>query len=167
MIEEKKTIIIAPFAARLRSGSKNPKNYPFWKEVVSNLKKHNFHIIQIGSIGEETIGADETKFGLTFYDLKKLVQECHLWISIDSFLGHLGALINKKGIVIWGVSDPELFGYESNINLIKDRKYLRPNQFDIWDTYPYKDEVFVHPDVVLDAVLSYSDNEAEFNGNLS
>jgi hypothetical protein len=30
---------------------------------------------------------------------------------------------NKKGIVLWGTSKPEMFGYEHNTNLISEYPY--------------------------------------------
>ena len=45
-----------------------------------------------------------------------------------------------------------LFGYEQNINLLKDRKYLRQNQFDIWENDVFTEEAFVAADVVVNAV---------------
>jgi hypothetical protein len=56
------------------------------------------------------------------------------------------------GVVIWGKSDPLLFGYPENVNLLKDRKYLRARQFYIWDDEPFDPEVFVEPAEVVKAV---------------
>ena len=42
-------IIIAPFAKKLLNGKKNPKNYPFWREVIYELPGH---VVQVGVDGE-------------------------------------------------------------------------------------------------------------------
>jgi hypothetical protein len=38
-------IIISPYAKALLSKKQNPKNYPYWKELISQIKEP---IIQIG-----------------------------------------------------------------------------------------------------------------------
>ena len=50
-----KTIILAPYSRNLRNGKRNPKNYPFFKELVEELKKLGHTIIQIGIEGETEI----------------------------------------------------------------------------------------------------------------
>jgi hypothetical protein len=36
------------------------------------------------------------------------------------------------GCVIWGVSDPNIFGYFYNKNILKNKSYLRNDQFGVW-----------------------------------
>lgn len=79
-----------------------------------------------------------------------LVNWCDVWITIDSFLPHLCQYHNlKKGIVLWGKSDPTIFGYKSNINLLKDRKRLRPDQFRWWNDVKHSNEDWVLPEEIL------------------
>lgn len=134
-------IVIAPYSRQLRNGNRNPKDYPFWPELIKLLEK-DYKIIQIGHTGESTLVKD-VRFNQTLPELKKLIQDCAFWVSIDSFLPHLAYHVGKPGVVIWGVSDPNIFGYPENLNIIKDRKYLRSNQFDVWETQEYKTEVFL------------------------
>jgi hypothetical protein len=61
---------------------------------------------------------------------------------------HLG----KPGIVLWSVSDPEIFGYPENLNLLKDRKYLRKDQFAVWEAVTLDPETFVGPEEVYRAL---------------
>jgi hypothetical protein len=63
-----------------------------------------------------------------------------------------------KSIVLWGRSDPEIFGHPENINLLKDRQYLRPEQFRWWDDVEYSEDVFVSPEVVIITILKYLSN---------
>lgn len=138
-------IIIAPFAKKLINGKRNPKDYPFWKEVISGIKEP---IVQVGVEGEEQL-VDEFRKGLSILDLRGLIQECKTWISCDSFFQHLGWDEGKQGIVLWGPSDPLIFGHKENINLLKDRKHLAENQFLWWEFTEHKNERFVGPDEVL------------------
>lgn len=138
-------IIIAPFAKKLINGKRNPKDYPYWKEVIAGIKEP---IVQVGIEGEEQLVEDFRK-NLPIKDLRSLIQECRLWLSCDSFFQHLGWDEGKQGIVLWGPSDPLIFGHKENINLLKDRKYLVENQFLWWEFTEHKDERFVGPKEVL------------------
>lgn len=134
-------ILIHPFARPLRDGRKNPKDYPYWKELLSMIDEP---IIQVGVEGEEQLVEDFRK-NLSLNQLADLIKECRTWIGVDSFFQHYCWDIGKPGIVLWGQSDPLIFGHHENINLLADRKYLRENQFLIWDGVPYINEAFVLP----------------------
>jgi hypothetical protein len=140
------TIIISPYAQKLRNGKTNPKNYPYWKELISEIKEP---IIQVGVEGEEQL-VDDFRKNLLLSELKSLVlNECRTWISVDSFFQHFCWDIKKYGIVIFGQSDPLIFGHPENKNLLKDRKYLRKEQFWLWEQCDYNAEAFVYPKEVL------------------
>ena len=137
-------IVISPFSRPLRNGKKNPKNYPYWKELISILKQSGHNITQIGRSGEEKL-TDDFRTNLPLEDIKKLLIESDLWISVDNFLPHLANHIPKKGIVIFSKSDPDIYGYKQNINILKDRKYLKEKQFDIWEVCEYDEDAFPAP----------------------
>ena len=138
-------IIISPYAKTLRNGKENPKNYPYWKELLELM---NEPIIQIGIEGEEQLTKDFRK-GLPLSEIKTLLGQCRIWIGCDSFLQHLAWLEKKRGIVLWSVSDPLIFGHPENINLLKSRDYLANNQFLWWDFTKYNPDAFVKPKEVL------------------
>jgi len=139
------TCIISPFSRPLRNGNPNPKNYPYWKELIKLLP---YHVIQVGVEGEERL-VDDVRFNLSLKELEALIKECDLWISVDSFLPHLAHHVGKPGIVIWGKSDPLIFGYKENKNVILSRKNLRTNQFIFWEDEPYDKSVFSKPKHIL------------------
>ena len=138
-------ILIAPYAKKLHNGKENPKNYPYWEEVIKGIDEP---IVQIGIEGERQLVADFRK-DLNLEDIKKLIHECRIWISCDSFLQHLGWAENKKGIVLWSVSDPLIYGHRENINLLKSRDNLAKNQFLWWDFTEHDPSKFVSPEEVL------------------
>jgi ADP-heptose:LPS heptosyltransferase len=145
-------IIISPYSKKLRSGvSPNPKDYPYWNELIKLIlvKFPETKIIQVGIDGEEKLENTETKFNLPLKELKTLINECDIWISVDNFFHHLGSYMGKKGIVLFGQSDPKIFGNSNNINLLRDRKYLRENQFDFWENAKLIPKSFVSPENVL------------------
>jgi hypothetical protein len=55
----------------------------------------------------------------------------------------------KPGIVLWSVSDPLIYGHPENINLLKGREYLAPNQFLWWENYEHQNDAFVMPQEVV------------------
>ena len=119
---------------------KNAKTYPFWEQLYPMLGQHEVKKIE-GMLPEQAI--------------MDLVNWCDIWISIDSFLQHLVAYKGlKRGIVLWGTSDPALFGYPTNINLVKSMGYMRPDQFFWWKDAPNTPDAFVSPQMVVAAIKS-------------
>ena len=137
-------IIIHPFAKPLRNGKTNPKNYPYWKQLISMI---NEPIIQIGVEGEEQLVYDFRK-NLSIPELRKLIQECRIWIGVDSFFQHLAWDEEKSGIVLWSVSDPLIFGHPKNTNLLENRDNLSKNQFLWWEATEHNPSYFVKPEIV-------------------
>ena len=138
-------IVIHPFAKPLQNGRVNPKNYPYWQELIALI---NEPIVQVGIESEQQLVSDFRK-GLSIQELKGLIAECRTWIAVDSFFQHLAWSVGKSGIVLWSVSDPIIFGHTENVNLLKDRKYLADNQFLWWDYTPHNPEAFVKPEEVI------------------
>ena len=138
-------IIISPYTKQLRSGKQNPKNYPYWEELISQIKEP---IVQVGIEGEKQLVGD-FRTNLRISELRELIKECRIWISCDSFFQHLAWDEGKPGIVLWSVSDPLIYGHPENINILKDRSHLAKNQFLWWEFTEHKNERFVKPKDVL------------------
>ena len=141
-------IIISPYSKFMRNGAKHPKNYPFWEEVLKQIKEP---VVQVGVSGETQL-VNDFRQNLSLPDLAKLVQESKTWMSCDSFFQHFCWDLGKPGVVIFGQSDPNIFGHSENINLLKDRKYLREKQFWIWEQAEYNEDAFVSPEMVIQAL---------------
>jgi ADP-heptose:LPS heptosyltransferase len=92
---------------------------------------------------------------MSFSGIVKLIDNTAAWMSCDSFLPHLCNAYNlKPGVVVWGKSDPKIFGYDKNINLVRDERCFRNSQFEPWENEQHDHRVFVRPNVVTNAVLS-------------
>jgi ADP-heptose:LPS heptosyltransferase len=141
-------IIISPYAKALRNGQNNPKNYPWWPELISKIDEK---IVQVGIEGETQL-VDNFYTNQSMEQLSELINQCRTWISVDSFFQHYAWDLRKPGIVLWGQSDPIIFGHPENINLLKDRKYLREKQFWLWEQTPYIKESFVLPEQVINHI---------------
>ena len=123
-----------------RGNFETPKSYPHWKELLELLKDHE---------------VKEIKGILTEDEIINVVNWSDIWITVDSFLPHLCTFKKlKHGIVLWGVSDPRVFGYETNINLLKSRDNLRSiqDQFKWWKDVPYNSDVFVTAEEIVKEV---------------
>ena len=154
-----KQILISPYSRPLRNGVKeHPKDYPYFEEVALELKKHGFELIQVGCSSEKKLlNADRYEFDLHMRDLKVLLDESYTWVSGDNFFPHFANFYKKIGVAIFGRSDPKIFGYTSNINLLKSDSYLRDDQFWIWDDCLFESDVFVSAKLVVASVLSLGD----------
>jgi hypothetical protein len=139
-------IIIAPWSRALRNGGKNPKNYPWWPQLMNMISEP---IIQVGAQDEQQL-VNDFRTGLSIDDLKQLLKECKTWISVDTFFQHLAWQEQKPGIVLWGPSDPLIFGHPENVNLLAGREYLVKNQFLMWEQQEYLEDRFVKPNIVIE-----------------
>ncbi len=149
----KKVVVVCPFSRNLPTGEENPKNFPYWEELVKQLKDSGCYVIQIGVAGEKLIGADEIVLNASFERLKEVLDNSDTFISVDSFFPHFAHYHGKHGIVIFGQSDPNLFGYEENLNILKSRDYLRKEQFWLWTQAKFNKDAFISSKDVLDKVL--------------
>lgn len=138
-------IIISPYAKKLINGKENPKDYPFWNELIKLIDEP---IVQVGIEGEEKL-VDDFRPNLSMPELRQLIKDCRIWIGVDSFFQHLAWSEGKPGIVLWSVSDPLIFGHPENWNLLKSRDNLAKNQFLWWDFIEHDKEKFVLPEEVI------------------
>lgn len=145
-------IILFPFSRNL-GGKNHPKSptIDWWFELVHLLEKQGHIITQVGVTGETHL-VNDVRFDLPIDSLISLINEYDTWIGIDSFGQHLCWSVGKTGVVIWGQSDPIIFGHTENINLLKDRKYLREKQFWLWTQTEFNQEVFVSPNEVAETI---------------
>lgn len=155
-------ILLFPYAKFMRNGKQHPKNYPYWRELVDLLQRAGHTLVQVGVEGEEQL-VDDFRAGLSYTELCELIPQYDTWIGVDSYGQHLAWSVGKRGIAIFGQSDPLIFGHPENINLLKDRKYLRQQQFWLWEQCEADDSVWINPDEVLNA-LNKSLNKEENHG---
>lgn len=151
-------ILISPYPARLFDGRTSPKAYPHWTKLVQLLNKEGYEVVQIGVSGEDRID-DVAQFvtNFPFRKLRDMVNECALWIATDNFFPHFVHCERlKPGIVLWGPSDPRIFGYPENINLLRGRDFLRPNQYQSWTEWQWNPQSFVFAENVIPSVVKLS-----------
>jgi len=152
-------ILISPYSQKLPVDKPNPKNYPYWDQVVKLLKQKlpEIEIVQVGVKEEKVIeGVDSVAHNYSQKDLLELAKTCNAWLSVDNFFQHFCTYYKiPNGIVLFGQSDPSHFGYPTNINLLKDKKYFRKEQFLFWwhESVTYRADAFVGPEVVVKTLV--------------
>lgn len=148
-------ILIFPWCAKTTEGKPNPKNYPFWHEVVKGLASAGFECHQISRPDEPVIsGIHRHVTDANLDAIEALMRVCDTWLSCDSFAQHMAWTLGEPGVVIFGPSDPLIFGHLENMNLLKDRRFLREQQFWLWSQTQAYPEMFVGPETVISATLS-------------
>jgi len=93
----------------------------YWKKLVSLLNK-DFYVVQLGGPLEKEIEGVETYLmGKTsIRQTMALVKNALTYVSIDSFIGHVGPSVGKSGVVLFGRSNVYIFGHNLNINVWVD-----------------------------------------------
>lgn len=152
-------IIIAPFSKKLPSGKRCAKDLPiyYWNQIIKMLKLDNHSLIQVGGKDDKQL-LEDCRLGLNESELKKLIESCDFFITVDSYFQHLAWYYNKKGIVIFSKSDPKLFGHKENFNILKDESYLRKEQFAFWHDEPYDIDAFLEPEEIYEKIKEYSNS---------
>lgn len=140
-------IIISPWAKALLTNKPNPKSPPiiWWYELINLISEP---IIQIGLEHEKQLVSD-FRANLSIPQLCELLSECRTFVTIDSFFQHLAWDQNKPGIVIWGQSNPKIYGHDLHTNLLKDSQYLMKDQFLMWEMVDYREDCFITPKEVI------------------
>ncbi len=145
-------LLFAPYAARGPSlgGKPSPKDYPNPKELCELLEKDH-EVIQMAGNDDPQVAKDVRR-NLPHEQVCELIRWSDTGVCVDSYLQHAFWEVGKPAIVLFGISDPIIFGHPENINLLRDRKYLRPQQFDLYYQNQYCNEAFVNPEEVIKAL---------------
>jgi hypothetical protein len=127
-------LIIQSHGGRNISSGNKPnvmaKDYDVFKmeKVVEELNKKypNLAILNFALPDEVEIkGTLKTDYDIpTWFGL---IRESEGFIAIDSSLQHMSAAWEKKGVVLWGATNPFTFGWEHNINLAGKCPYGTPH----------------------------------------
>lgn len=117
-------IILQSHGSRTPGGPKTPnimaKDFDIHKmeEIVKQIKSLYPQLTIINfSLPDEVEIAGTVKMDFNWPIWFGLVENCETFIAIDSSLQHMSAAYNKKGIVLWGATNPNCFGWSHNVNL--------------------------------------------------
>lgn len=143
-------VLFSPFSRALRDKRPNAKNYPYWTELIKLFAADGRFVVQIGATGEDRLPGVQSMFlGPTPDQLENLLKDARTWVSVDNFLPHMAAAIGIPGVVLFGMSDPEIFGHPENFNILKGREHLRADQFAPWEGQDPEMDAWLTPAEVL------------------
>lgn len=80
-------------------------------------KYNNIEILHVKLPNEPSLNNVIPISGVSFRNIFPFMKYCKTFVAIDSFLQHLSAAFDKRGIVLWGGTNPEKLGWKHNINL--------------------------------------------------
>ena len=145
-----KKIVIAPHPKAKRDGTPTAKCYPYWRELIDLLESNGHSVIQVSRYPDEALTLN-IRYNLTLEELTTILNLSDLWISVDTFLPHFAKTYNirRPGAVLWGISDPKVFGYPEHNHILKDPSRLRPNQFEWWEDVPNDPDVWYNAEEVF------------------
>jgi ADP-heptose:LPS heptosyltransferase len=148
-------IAIFPFAANNGNFTgENPKNWPYWKELVRYLEAKGYECHQFCASEQEEFCTTVHRNTPLSKLHAKISKEYLTFISVDSFYQHMNDCHSKqKGVVIFTVSDPEIYGHPYNENILKSKSYLRRNQYLIYGQGDLNTKAYPTLDKVAKAVI--------------
>lgn len=148
-------IFLAPFTNKRIDGKPHAKEYPFWEELL-NLITIQDEVYQYVMPGDKELVKSVIPH-VPFKDFFNIVKEMDTFLCVDSYLPHFMNchFPDKRGFVLFGPSDPTIWGYQQNFNLTNGRSFWRPNQFETWNQWEANPESHVNPLDVYSAITKY------------
>lgn len=153
------TCLVSPVSRRKPNGERSPKDYPGWEELCIQLRRKGCHITQVAADGDERLQNINALYtGSPLDRVITLAAEASIWISVDNFLPHAVYSVygeTRPGVVLWGPSDPEIFGYPANLNILRSKGCLCGNQFGLWRDVTYDATRFMPPFCVICSMIEH------------
>lgn len=102
-------------------GSESPrKQMPQekWEALVSMLRERQINVVQAGRMFEQYIrGAYDLRGLTTPLQLVSLMKKISMVVTSDNFAMHAAHLANAAAVVVWGPTDPLVYGYTEQVHL--------------------------------------------------
>lgn len=112
-----KNVVIAP-------GSVSPRKewrHSHWEELSLRLRQAGFFTILVGSANQRYVHHTYSILGLTQPgQVFSILRRADLVITVDCFIMHASHYVKKPAIVLWGPTQPEIYGYPGQIHLYHD-----------------------------------------------
>jgi ADP-heptose:LPS heptosyltransferase len=125
-----------------------------WSELVKQLPQYTF--VQVGGIDEPKVeGAVDFRGKTTLREAFCLIKHASSFIGVDSIHSHVTNAFKKPGVVLFGDSDPAVWGHDNNINVFKGIP-CSPCFYMLWGSRcPYNNECMklIEVEEVREAVI--------------
>ncbi len=81
-----------------------------WAVVAERLRSDGWKVLLLGEKGKEVIAHDADYRGQKgFQELAALLIQCSLFVGLDSFPSHAAASVCTPSVVLFGVTNPDMF----------------------------------------------------------
>jgi len=128
-----KNLVIAPYSDSPR------KMMPLarWEAIVESLAKEGYVILQVGKSNEVPIRGAYSLLGLTTpQQLVSLLARCNAVITVDNFVMHCSHLAGTPAVVLWGPTDPCVYGYSGQIHISPSNDFCKLKDKCLGPEYP-------------------------------
>lgn len=89
-----------------------------WEKIIKLYPQKTF--IQLGLNKEKYInGAIDFRGKYSLREQLSILYNSKIYIGLDSFWNHAAKAFNIKSVILFGPSDPKVWGYDENINIYK------------------------------------------------
>lgn len=106
-----------PVAIQVKSSTIN-KEWPinYWKDLITRNPQYDF--VQLGVSGEPRLeGTVKIPDGLDLRPEFAILKHCRAFVGVESCFAHAASAFKLPGVVLFGASNPEVWGHPNNINL--------------------------------------------------
>ena len=120
-------ILISPYSQKLPVDKPNPKNYPYWEQVVKLIrqKSSDIEIIQVGVKEEKIIeGVSSVAHNFSQKELLELAKTCNAWLSVDNFFQHFCLRLNN-------LEEWTLQKIEASFKELADARSIKPGELQL------------------------------------
>jgi len=113
----------APYIC-INPSSKCSKNQEWpevnWVELIKKGKTDGYNFVQLGLMEETYIkGCIDLRGQLTLRESLSILNSADGYIGVDSFWAHAASALNVPAIVLFGDTNPEIWGHKNNHNIYK------------------------------------------------
>lgn len=89
-----------------------------WNELIASMPGYNF--VQVGLKSEpELKQVVDLRGKLSFRESMLIIKHAKSYVGVDSACGHVTNAFNIPGVILFGPSQPGIWGHKNNINLYK------------------------------------------------
>lgn len=100
-------------------GTKNKEWFAgHWEQLISSMPQYSF--IQLGLAKDELVKGAIDMRGISIRDSMAVIKASMCYVGIDSFMAHAATAVSTPAVVLFGATQPAVFGSLSNLNLYTD-----------------------------------------------
>lgn len=92
-----------------------------WEKLVDGIPEYDFIQIGLKNTDPYVKGAVDMR-GTSIMEAIAIVKHSKAFVGVDSFVAHAANAVGTRGVVLFGPSNPEVWGHTNNINIYKGLK---------------------------------------------